>query len=186
MRAFIGIEFDRALKKSMIDIQNKIKENSIKGRWKYIDNFHLTLKFLGEVDEDVLFSIHKDMKYEIQNIDSFNLVTGGIDFFMGRESLRVVYLKVKDESNELNGVFNLVEECCINCGIPKEKRRYTPHITIAQDVVLKDSACNFKELNLYIPALKIPVREVSIIKSEQLDNKRVYTKILSVPLLGNN
>ena len=49
MRTFIGIDFDIELKKKIRDLQSIVRENSQKGRFKYIGNFHLTLKFLGDI-----------------------------------------------------------------------------------------------------------------------------------------
>jgi 2'-5' RNA ligase len=72
----------------------------------------------------------------------------------------------------------------ITLGFPKEKRKFVPHITIAQDVIFK---CDFSIIKEAIGAPdigKIPVDRLYLFKSEQIENKRVYTKISEYELLG--
>lgn len=177
MRAFIGIEFSRELKDKLKSAQEIVKLNSITGRWKYIDNFHLTLKFLGEVSLKQTDSIYENMCSRISKMQSFEIGLGEAGFFRGNDCLRVVYLKILDEEGKLEGLFNIVEECCAVFGIEKERRGFTPHITIAQDVVLKSSFEELKKAADNLQSIIVPVKQVSIIKSEQIGNKRIYTRI---------
>ena len=50
MRAFIGIDFEENTKNAIRDLQQDYREAALKGRWKHHDNFHITLKFLREVN----------------------------------------------------------------------------------------------------------------------------------------
>lgn len=182
MRAFIGVEFDEEVKQNIMEMQRVIRNGSMQGRWKYISNFHLTLKFLGEVSEKDVFSIFEKMKEKLRDFQSFDLRCGNVGFFKGKDSLRVVYLGFESGIAGLENLYSIIEECCSECGIFRDARKYTPHITIAQDVVLND---DFKELKdklkgIHRPTIK--VERVSIIKSEQLDGKRIYTDFLSIPL----
>lgn len=182
MRAFIGVEFSREIRDRMIDIQSMIRGNSICGRWKYIDNFHLTLKFLGEITYEQADGIYANMKNRLADCQGFNVKAWGLGCFKGEGCLRVVFLKVHDEEDKLENLFKAVESSCIEARIPREKRKYTPHITLAQDVKLE---CSFDELSEKEPAVQhidIPVKEVSIIMSEQRQGKRVYTPIRTVSL----
>ena len=52
MRTFIGIDFEDAIKNNILELQNKLRKYVVKGRWKHSDNFHLTLKFLDEIDSE--------------------------------------------------------------------------------------------------------------------------------------
>ncbi|MBP7073670.1 MAG: RNA 2',3'-cyclic phosphodiesterase, partial [Clostridia bacterium] len=51
MRTFIGADFSRDIKDSIAGVQHIVRENSERGRFKYVGNFHLTLKFLGEIEQ---------------------------------------------------------------------------------------------------------------------------------------
>lgn len=182
MRAFIGVEFPWEVKDSIIKIQRNIRSESISGRWKYIDNFHLTLKFLGEVTDRQVESIYCDIRDRIGFIGRFQLHAGGIGFFNGQQCLRVIYLKVFDNEKKLKSIFNVVEECCSNSGIEREKKPYTPHITVAQDVVLKNGFDSIKNTIDNLSKITIDVEKISIIKSCQVDGKRVYTPVKTIAL----
>lgn len=183
MRAFIGIELSREIKDNIIKIQETIRNESINGRWKYVDNFHVTLKFLGEVSEGQINSIYDCMIGKIQSRPKFTLTAGEVGYFMGSGCLRVIYLNIEDPDKRLEDLFRMTEDCCIGSGLAKENRRFTPHITIAQDVVLKCTFEDIRERMKNFPQIVVPVREVSIIKSQQIDNKRVYTPVKTLALM---
>ena len=70
--------------------------------------------------------------------------------------------------------------------IKREKKRpYTPHITIAQDLLMK---IDFKQLEKLIDLSTIPiidVNEICLIKASKLKGKRVYTPLSTYRLMGN-
>lgn len=183
MRAFIGIEFSKEAKDKIIEIQSVIRNKSVQGRWKYIDNFHLTLKFLGEVSEAQINKIHDNMYSKFVATGNFTLNAGGISYFKGDRSLRVVFLKIFDKGKKLDSIFKTIEECCIEEGIEKEKRVFSPHITLGQDVILKNGFDEMEREVDSLPAIEIPVRKISIIKSEQNGNKRIYTQVKAVEFI---
>lgn len=186
MRGFIGIDFPPDVKKGIVEIQKVIRGCSLKGRWKYIDNFHLTLKFMGEISERQVDSIFESMEGRINSLHDFTLTTGDIGYFKGQECFRVVYLKLINNGGYLDRLFEIAEDCCFLSGIERDKRRFTPHITIAQDVVLKKDFEYIKDEVKAISGIRIPVKEISIIKSEQIESKRVYTTVRNIRLSSPN
>lgn len=183
MRAFVGIEFSREIKDRIIKIQEIIRLESLRGRWKYIDNFHLTLKFLGEVNESQIDTIHSSMLSSFKDKKSFMLELKEVGFFRGDGCLRVIFMGVRDPGNDLGSMFEMTEECCSAAGVAREKRGYMPHITIAQDVVLIGKFDSIKERIDALPEIAVPVNGISIIQSQQVNNKRVYTPVKHLTLL---
>lgn len=185
MRAFIGVNFSDEVKQDIMEMQRVIRSSSIKGRWKYIANFHLTLKFLGEISEDSAFSIYEKMSDSLKCFEAFDLRCGSAGYFSGDGCLRVIYLGF-DNISALEDLFTVVENCCYECGFHREVRKFTPHITLAQDVVLLNDFKRLKTMidNIHKPVIEI--KEISIIKSEQVGGKRIYTDLMSVPLSLRN
>lgn len=68
-------------------------------------------------------------------------------------------------------------------GFEREKRAYTPHITIAQDVVLNEPFENFQNYVENFSFDEIPVEKVILFLSEEIDRKRVYTPIFHIELV---
>ena len=92
------------------------------------DAIHITLKFLGEIDERTLARV-KEALHAIR-FEPFEVSVGGVK---GNppSSPRVIWSGVRDEG-ACGRVFALVEEALAPLGIPKERRAYTPHATLAR------------------------------------------------------
>lgn len=181
MRSFITLEFEKETKENIKKVQNIIRAKSIEGRFKYIDNFHLTLKFLGEVDSITIENIYTKLCIELKSFESFKLIIGGVGAFGLGDVIRTIYLDTKGETNKLFNLVKAVEGACQSCGFKKEKA-YAPHITIAQDVRLN---IPFQKLKQEIDEIYneiICFDKVIIMKSEQIQGKRIYTPIKTIKL----
>jgi len=183
MRTFIGIDFPKSLKEQIVEVQSFLKSISKKGRWKYIDNFHLTLKFLGEIEYEKVEKIRQALEKNLKDFSRFSLKISSCGYFKGHGNLRVVYLKPDGNLEKLNNLFTLVENAMAEVGFEREKREYTPHITIAQDVVLNEPFESFQRFVESFTFDEIPVEKVILFLSEEIDRKRVYTPIFDIELV---
>lgn len=182
MRSFIGINFSREVKEDISGIQSQIRSNALKGRFKHVDNFHITLKFLGEIDQKQADEIARQMQGIAPKHRSFELKLQGIGRFKGREGIRTLYLGLGGNIEALQQLNQDVENAMESIGFKKEGRPYTPHITISQDLMLK---LPYEELIQQIDMSsthRIQVHKIELIKSEQIQNKRIYTPICSCEL----
>lgn len=181
MRTFITFEFDKSIKDKIYEIQSKIKENSLKGRFKYINNFHLTLKFLGEADEIKIKLINQDLSKKIRGFKPIHITLNGLGCFGKGDIIRTIYIKCNGEVGEIKRIAKIVDEVSQTYGF-KSENRFTPHVTVAQDVNLKISIEELKNSLEEYNINGIIFDKVTIMKSEQIDGKRVYTPIYSIPL----
>mgnify|MGYP000904633478 FL=1 len=173
----MGIDFDCDLKKSMYQIQQNLKEHAIKGRWKHIDNFHLTLKFLNQVNLDQRKKIDLEMEKLCASQKVFNLGIEGLGIFQGRGVIRVLYLDLGGDLLQLQSLYAAIEKGLKSIGFASEIRKYRPHITIGQDIIFKRE---FKELQQLVGQFEFKpfkVNSIFLFKSEQLQSKRLYTKV---------
>jgi len=186
IRAFIGIEFDSVCKKYIYELQQRLKKYAVKGRWKSSDNFHLTLKFLDEINAKQQKQIDEAMLGICAGQNPFRLEITGLGAFSGRESIRVVWLGLSGNLHQLQPLAVKIENSMAKLGYPPEKRPYSPHITIGQDIIFE---CPFDQMKGFIEPIKfgpIDVNKVVLFKSEQIQNKRVYSKISDYPLRRHN
>lgn len=155
-------------------LQQNLKKFAVKGRWKHIDNFHLTLKFLDEINVSQIGQIDEAMKKLCTDIKPFNITLSGLGTFKGRnDEIRVLWLGLEGDIANLKALQNGVDDIMAPLGFPPEKRSYTPHVTIGQDIVFEGSIGVVDELK-FSP---IRVDNLVLFKSEQVQNKRVYTKV---------
>lgn len=177
MRSFVAINFDRQLKSDIADFQSKLKSYAVSGRWKHIDNFHLTLKFLGEIDRKKTGLIERALDNACSQVKKFRLRVDSLGSFPGQGSLRVLWLSLDGELNRLNSLFSAVDRSLASIGFEKEKRRFVPHVTIGQDVIFTQ---DFNDLKLMLkPGIlhEVDVDRIFLFKSEQIGRKRVYTPL---------
>jgi len=177
MRAFIAIDFGRQLKNEIAVLQSKLREQSMQGRWKYIDNFHLTLKFLDEVEPPAVKEIDELLKTISGSTGRFTLKISELGNFPGNGCLRVLWLGLGGELDRLRRLQGRIDSELQKLGFSIEKRGYTPHVTIGQDIRFDKDFESIKAGVNFRHMPEIHVDRIYLFKSEQLGNKRVYTPV---------
>lgn len=173
MRVFIGIDIDEELKKEIDQLQQQL--HSTKGKWKDKSNLHITLKYLGEVDSIQMDEIDGVMKKICYNRKSFKLKLGDLGIFPGNNDIRVLWLGVTGDLENLHELYKDIDKEMLGIGFSLEKRGYTPHITIGQNVVYGG------ELVSHLKG-EILVEKVYLFKSHRVEGRLTYTKIKEYPL----
>lgn len=176
MRAFIGIDFDEEMKNEISGLQDRLRNYAVKGRWKYVDNFHITLKFLDEINDTQREKMGEILKEACKNKEPFRLYVSKLGIFKGRDSIRVLWLGLDGELEKLKAIHSEAEEAALKVGFEKEKRDFKPHVTIGQDLIFKNPFDSINETMDLSGFPKIEVKELFLFKSEQIGKKRVYTK----------
>lgn len=187
MRTFIGFDFCNELKNELLNIQNILKANSDKGSWVNSSNFHMTLKFLGEIDDskvDYIDNILKEIALKSSPI-SINLKNLG--YFDRRDNeYRVVWVGFGGEIDKLNLTYDILGNMMYEIGFTKETRSFNPHITLGRRVQTK---ANFNILKQMIePKLgkEYILDNLVLMKSEAIMKNRIYTPIISYNLKQNS
>ncbi len=125
LRLFVGLEIPGVLKPEFDLISSGLPD----ARWIAPENLHLTLQFLGEVDEGVA----EDIDASLMAVDSpsFDLTLQGTGCFETRNKVRAVWLDVVAES-ELNHLYVKIEQALIHAGLDLPQRKFKPHVTLAR------------------------------------------------------
>lgn len=133
LRAFVAVEIDQGIKKRLADLQEILKEAEGGVRWVEVENIHITLKFLGHIDEANLSAVKDIVKIAITGVSPFCIEFKGVGAFPRPERPRVLTVTVKDTSGSLSRInAGLEEEFFGKLGIEKEDRRYSPHLTLGR------------------------------------------------------
>jgi 2'-5' RNA ligase len=125
MRLFVAIPVPPEQRAELARLQNGVPG----ARWVEPHNFHLTLRFVGEVDNGIARDID-DQLGRIHDI-GFELAIKGVNYFADGARLSALYAAV--ESNPaLEQLQRRVESAVARAGIAAERRRFNPHITLAR------------------------------------------------------
>ena len=176
MRLFIAIEFPDNVKKALIRLRKDIPG----ARWVTVEQIHLTLAFLGEVDE----TTSERLISELSHIKSptFTLCFTGTGCFPDRRRPRVLWVGLEPELR-LNLLAAKIRTAVLTCDIPQEERPFSPHITLAR---LKLPAVKESEVFLdQQTGIKFPhlsVHEFTLFQSRLTPQSAVHIPIKSFPL----
>ncbi len=180
MRAFIGLEFGDDLKKELYNIQEILKINSNKGSWVSLDNFHVTLKFLGNINKSQINSIEKSIKAISINTSPISITLGELGYFNVKNGeYRVIWIGINGEMMKLKNIYDIIEKDMNRIGFPIEKRRFTPHITLGRRVKTKLPFNKLEESIKHKLGTEFLLDNLTLMKSEEIMRKRVYTPIKS-------
>lgn len=95
------------------------------------ENRHLTLKFLGEVHEDLIHEVGAAMKDALHGFEPFDATLRGLGAFPSLSYMRVVWAGIEKGNEELIDAQRSIDENLAKLGFPKDKR-FHPHLTLAR------------------------------------------------------
>lgn len=181
MRIFIGIPFSEETKKELKKVQKKVTEKSATGRFADWDNFHLTIKFIGEIDEGKLPEIKEVVERVTREERPFTLVLQGFDAFR-KGSTCIPWLGVGEGKETLEKLQENMETALEEIGYPKESRPFRPHMTFGRKVQLSLSDQSALQEALSRVKIRIEVTSVAIMESTRKNGKLVYPIVKEFPL----
>lgn len=132
MRTFVALELPSEIKEHLAGIQNKLKSSGADVKWVEPENIHLTLKFLGEINEKKLDKIVSILDELSKNKNAFYLRLSSLGAFPKINSPRVIWIGVDKGDAETKDIAKALEEKIASIGIPKENRPFSSHISIGR------------------------------------------------------
>ena len=162
MRLFIAINLSEEMKKLITGMMHELKQKGVKGNYVPAQNLHLTLAFIGETDnaapvKDALKSVKvKPFKLSLSELGSFgDLLWVGMK---GNQGLSAAAKAVRDALEA--------------AGIPYDKQKFVPHITI-----IRKASGSWKQVKA--PKGDMQVNKISLMKTTFKDGKPVYSEVAS-------
>ncbi len=185
MRCFIAIDIDADTREEIRKAVSYLKGYDADIKWVRVDVIHLTLKFLGEVREELIPEINKQLQMIGENHPPFSLTVSGTGVFPDYTKPRVLWIGVND-NDQLQNLFSSVDRAMESLGFAPESRKFRPHLTIGRVKSKKGINTLVKELRRYRSHKfgKIDVNELNLMKSTLKPTGAVYDKVFTAPLKG--
>jgi 2'-5' RNA ligase len=185
MRLFIAIDIDAPVLASVVKLQRQIKDKMTNGnglKWVVPQLMHLTLKFLGEVDESRIEEITDAIAIVCLEKKIFEFELSVIGTF-GRPA-KVLWLGSAEQSAELTALAAAIEQGLSELGFEKETRPFSAHLTLAR---IKDSGVDKNLRRIVndfekIEPMPIKVDSVCLYKSQLTSDGPVYTLLRKIEL----
>ncbi|MGY0694745.1 RNA 2',3'-cyclic phosphodiesterase [Virgibacillus sp. FSP13] len=127
---FIGIPISSQLEDTFYRWQRDLKPQLPYKQWPNKHDLHITLKFLGPVEEATIHSIQNALR-NIESFPQFSLEVGGIGLFGNPKGPRILWVGVT-KNKALTLFHQKIESSMEEYGFKPEQRAYHPHITLAK------------------------------------------------------
>jgi 2'-5' RNA ligase len=186
-RTFIGIDIGDAIRASAAALQKDLAKTGAEVKWAAPESMHVTLLFLGEVDDRELHAVCRAVKGAASAEPPFALRVAGVGAFPTARRPKVLWAGVTDGAEPLQRLNAALEERMLELGCyRKEERGYTPHLTLGRVKRDADSFALAAEIpkRLAWGGGATTVDEVLVYSSETDRDGPVYTVIGRAPLSG--
>ncbi|MEA3223985.1 MAG: RNA 2',3'-cyclic phosphodiesterase [Thermodesulfobacteriota bacterium] len=178
IRTFIAVPLPDPLRDVLSDTIFRLRALYPQVRWVRPESIHLTLKFLGNIAEDMVDGIARGLDDIVRDYPCLDLSLKGLGVFPNKRRPRVIWVGFQGDIDVLADLALRLDKMCAGFGIKMESRPFSAHLTLGRlkRPTMIDSGLDIEEIDLF-------AREVFLYKSELLRGGARYT-ILHKSYLG--
>jgi 2'-5' RNA ligase len=180
-RGFIAIDIQT--NKKLLEMENEIKNSEADLKLVEPENIHITLKFLGDTDEENIDEIEEIIKNSVKGINAFNIKLKGSGVFPNKNYMKVIWIGLEN-AEKIIEIAEKMDKQLENLGFTPEKRGFSAHLTIAR----VRSSRNKEKLLQVIEKYKdaefsiIDVNSIKLKKSDLTPKGPIYTNLREIKL----
>ncbi|MCP9471206.1 MAG: RNA 2',3'-cyclic phosphodiesterase [Nitrospira sp.] len=196
LRAFLAVELGDELKRQVTLVQEDLKRRlgreaskAVRIAWVQASSIHLTIKFLGDIDESLIEPMRRAVGVAIQEHRPIFIPLERIGTFPHPREPRILWVgpqvrwEGSEEAQRLAALHRMVEDCCssIGCAMAMDGRLFSPHLTLARvkegarEVGRLLAASGVMDRPLFVGTLA--VESIALIKSDLKPAGPIYTKL---------
>ena len=186
MRVFIAVEINEEVRGRIAQAQQGLR--AVGGiKWVEPENFHLTLKFLGEVELGLVSRLANDLGAVAASCAGFDMVFRGAGVFPNEHRPRVVWMGIEEGLKQLFALALKVEEVCQALGFAAEHRPFSAHLTLGR---AREAGAMLPALAAGLKALEgksfgqTPVNYITIMESTLTRTGPIYRPLHKLQLKG--
>ena len=160
MRLFIAIKLNSEIRNALTDVKKHLIRRGIRGNYTNTDNLHITLAFIGEYDEpDYVTEVISEVPFSPFPFSLSTLGHFGNLWWVGL-----------DDNDELDSYVKRLRKALSEAGIPFDKKKFSPHITLIRKAIGSLPAVS-------VPKTTMSVDHISLMRSERGPKGMIYTEI---------
>lgn len=179
IRTFIAIAIPGDVRAKIAELQFTLKNAGGHVSWPKPENIHLTLKFLGDTDENLINEISNQLNQSVKSISQFKIAIKGVGAFPNLKYPRVIWIGAESEGDQIRHLVSDIEDRIADLGFKKESRPFSAHLTLGRVKEVKGIEPIIERLQQTdnFEAGSFPVEEVRLIKSELHPTGAIYTTL---------
>jgi 2'-5' RNA ligase len=184
VRTFIAINMVGSLHKTLGEVIDKFSSSNASVKWVEPHNAHLTLKFLGNVEEARLTEVFAACEKAAKGFKPIDIEVRAVGCFPSMKRPRVVWLGIEKGADAVKQLQQQVENELERIGFPREEKDFKVHLTIGrvkgQQGMSRLCGLLEEERNVFIGSMR--AEKLSVMKSQPLSSGPVYTEIKAILL----
>ncbi len=149
MRVFLALDLSEEQRKGLGNLQKKLKKDFNGVKWVEGANMHVTLKFLGEIEENEVDAICSILENNVKSYLPFLLSLKGMGFFPKISKPRIIWVGVEEGKNYVTNIWKDIEMSLHEKGYPLADKNFTPHVTLGRIRRVEKKVPTTKWLNEY-------------------------------------
>lgn len=176
IRLFVALLIPQEIRDQITKLRKSIAPDSQDLRWEDGSKIHLTLKFIGEVKENLV----EQIKNELNFLESYPMLNCKADkfgfFFDAKKAPRILWIGLKVDSI-INSIVDELNQRMTKYSIPAEKRKFKAHITLLRikQNISEEFIKRFK--NAEFPEINFTANEIALMQSKLSPQGSEYTEI---------
>jgi 2'-5' RNA ligase len=132
-RLFVSVDLPPNLEPKVRDLQSYLRGTRADLRFTKPEQAHLTMKFVGDTPESSLKEVKESIDEAAEAAGPFRVEVGGTGVFPSRDYVSVVWVGVRQGSEELTRLHEALEERLVGRDLADEaEHEYVPHVTLAR------------------------------------------------------
>lgn len=185
IRTFIAISVPEQVKEKISDLQRKLKTRGGHIKWVRPQSMHLTLKFLGDVEESKIDAIAESVREAVSTQKPFTISVSGTGVFPHPGRPRVLWVGVEQGRETLTLLADNIDRSFTALGFKPEKRKFSAHLTLGRVKSLKNIDDTLRVMNATeFQGGSFRTEELMVMKSELRPEGAQYTTLHKIKLEG--
>ena len=180
MRAFIAIDLPIDIKNKIKQIQNHLKKSKISVKWVKPENIHLTLKFLGNIEENQIDQIKNIIRDTTSLLKCFRVSLNDFRFFPNSKKPKILFIDII-EAKTLKKIADILEEKLEKLKFKKENH-FKAHITLARIKAPMDTTNLLKLIKSISLNENFLIQEIILFQSTLTQSDPIYAEIFKSSL----
>jgi 2'-5' RNA ligase len=132
VRCFAAVEISQETRRALEALLETLGPLGWDTRWVKPENLHLTLKFLGDVEEQRSVSVLEALEGAARETRAFRLGLKGVGAFPSLGRPRVLWIGVDQGREDLVGLAKRIDAAVAPLGFAREDRPFSPHLTLGR------------------------------------------------------
>ena len=185
IRTFIAVPVPDSIRSQIADFQSTLRQQKADIKWVRSESIHITLKFLGDVQEDKIEEISRILQVCIEDVDSFILSITGTGAFPNLQRPRVLWIGIEQGLRQLGDLSKRINRALEDIGFESEKRPFSGHVTLGR--VRSPNRLGLtieKMMKLGFESNPFKIENVLFMKSDLKPTGAEYTVLAKIQLKG--